>query len=146
MSEKMAVRCPWCGAEMEPNRISYKSMLASSVDGMFWYSCDCGAEAPRCNSEESAYSAAMARYVEALKPLKLHEVTGSVEPCVFMELKGNEAIRACDCVISCDLQCVEVSLIGSARPSWMSINLYGKKWRCWSRRPTDEERAGVAWE
>ena len=23
---------------------------------------------------------------------------------------------------------------------------YGKKWRCWSRRPTDEERAAAKWE
>lgn len=134
MTDRQAVRCPWCGEEMERD------------EDAFCYDCyGCGAQSPLADSWDAALTAALRRYVEPLKPLELHEATGSVEPCVFMELKGNEAIRACDCVISSDLQCVEVSLIGSARPSWMPINFYGKKWRCWSRRPTDEEREAVGW-
>ena len=139
------VYCPYCGEEMELDR-SYKSMLASSVGGMFWYSCDaCGAEAPRCESEESAYSAAMARYVEPLKPLKLHEATGSDEPCVYLESRGYTPIKACDCVISANFRDVDVMMINGRDPWVAPMSEYGKSWRCWARCPTDAEREAVAW-
>lgn len=137
--------CPYCGKDMEWAR-SYHSMLLPGQSVRFWWACECGASSPHRAEEDEALAAAMQRWQEPLKPLALREVAGSEEPCVYMEIKGNETIRACDCVISGDLQCIEVSLIGSAMSSWMPINLYGKKWRCWSRRPTDEERESAPWE
>lgn len=33
----------------------------------------------------------------------------------------------------------------NGRMSWYRIDDYGKTWRCWSARPTDEQRKAVAW-
>lgn len=143
--DKVTPKCPWCGKEMEPDR-SYKSILAPGVGRMFWYSCyPCGSVSPRCDSPEAAYAAAMTRYDEPLKPLKLHEVTGSEEPCVYLESRRYPPIKACDCVISADCRNVDVMMIGTQDPWAVPISEYGRSWRCWARRPTDEERASTPW-
>lgn len=64
------VRCPYCGAEMELDQ-TFKSMMMPGTSVMFWYSCDvCGAEAPSCNSKESAHAAAMQRFIAPDKQIK----------------------------------------------------------------------------
>lgn len=139
------MRCPYCGEKMELDQ-TFKSMMMPGTSVMFWYSCDvCGAEAPRCNSKESANAAATQRYVEPLKPLELHEVTGSEEPCVFLEINNMEPIWACDCVISSDLKGVHISFIGDRGCTLVAMFDYCKTWRCWARRPTDEEREAAGW-
>lgn len=123
MSKKMAVRCPWCNGEMEPDR-SYKSIMAPGVGRTFWYFCDpCGAVSPRCDSPESAYAAAMRRYVEANRVLTWEEFLALPNKMLACrEYRGDERYSPCH--------------------MWEG---YGKTWRAWLRRPTDAERELTAW-
>lgn len=150
MGEK-AVRCPWCGAEMIEDP---KSAFGDRRQVDYWYRCDeCFSKSPMIGEQESigetidkTHAAAQQRYVEPLKPMELHEVTGSEEPCVFLEKKGMEPIWACDCVISSDLESVDISFIGRQGSFSTPISDYGKTWRCWARRPTDKEREAEGWK
>ena len=46
--------------------------------------------------------------------------------------------RADECAVFAD-----VAYVGN---TFHQINKYGKEWRCWSARPTDEQRGKVKWE
>ena len=133
-------KCPYCGAEM---------VLRDWHDIFFgkgnFYECVCGAKSPIKASPDTAHAAAMQRWQEPLKPLTLDEATGSDEPCVFLEIRGKEPIWACDCVISSNFKGVHISFIGDPGRTLVAIYDYCKTWRCWSRRPTDEERASTPW-
>jgi hypothetical protein len=60
------VRCPWCGAGMELDQ-TFKNMMMPGTIVMLWYSCDvCGAEAPKCNSKDAVFAAAMQLWQEPL--------------------------------------------------------------------------------
>ena len=37
-------------------------------------------------------------------------------------------------------------LLGSSFPAWYRKESYGKKWRCWSTKPTIKQRQEVKWE
>lgn len=41
--------------------------------------------------------------------------------------------------------CYYVMLIGSKRPQTFSKELYEVNWRCWTSRPTDEQREATPW-
>lgn len=41
--------------------------------------------------------------------------------------------------------CYYVMLIGSKRPQPFSKELYEVNWRCWTSRPTDEQREATPW-
>lgn len=139
-------KCLYCGITMKPDR-TFMSMLPAGERPHFWYLCGgCGSRSPAMRTQEDAKAAALRRYVEPNRVLTLDEVTGSNEPCVFLEIKGKEPIWACDCVISSNLNGVNISFIGDRGCTLVAIFDYCKTWRCWLRRPTDEERQSVAWE
>ena len=134
--DKVMPKCPWCGGDMKP-----RGMMAC-----WYYRCKmCFTCSPTRTTLDAAHAAAMTRYDEPLKPLKLHEVTGSEEPCVYLESRRYPPIKACDCVISADCRNVDVMMIGTQDPWAVPISEYGRSWRCWARRPTDEERASTPW-
>lgn len=137
-----AVRCPWCGAEMELDR-SYKSIMALGVGRTFWYFCyPCGAVSPRCDSPKSAYSAAMTRCVEPNRVLTMEEASQKLEAIepIYIEIcgfgggkwfsNGDDIIEA----VSSRIKTPDID------------EYYGTEWRAWLRRPTDEEREAVKWE
>ena len=39
----------------------------------------------------------------------------------------------------------EALLLGCAWPAWYRRSSYGFRWRCWSSRPTDEQREATPW-
>ena len=39
----------------------------------------------------------------------------------------------------------EALLLGCAWPAWYRRSSYGFRWRCWTSRPTDEQREAVNW-
>ena len=41
--------------------------------------------------------------------------------------------------------CYYIMLIGSKRPQPFSKELYRINWRCWTSRPTDEQREAAKW-
>lgn len=40
----------------------------------------------------------------------------------------------------------EITLLGNPRRAHLPYDHYGSSWRCWSRRPTDEERKAAKWD
>lgn len=124
MTDRPAPRCPYCGAGMELDR-TYKSMMMPGTSVMFWYSCDvCGAEAPRCNSEETAYSAAMQRFIVPDKQIK-----GTCVNCMWCA--ESENTNRSFCVFHGDEAEFE-----TFADNWCSD---------FTRRPTDDERKAVGW-
>jgi hypothetical protein len=80
------------------------------------------------------------------KPLTLEEATGS-DWTVWIEIEGWEHSQACDVWISEKLDgYAKVALIGQSKRAHVALERYGKGWRCWASRPTDEEREAAAWE
>lgn len=141
--DKATPKCPWCGKEMEPDR-SYKSMLAPGVGRMFWYSCDpCGSVSPRCDSPESAYFAAMARWVEPNRVLTLEEVAEMDDSrSIYFETNGFGSDRGA--VFESSVVCAQETFCDEDESAYARKE-YGVKVRCWLRRPTDEERKAVGW-
>ena len=128
--DKVTPKCPYCGTEMELDR-TYKSMIAPEAGVTYWYSCDvCGSESPRCNSPESAYAAAMKRYVEPNRVLTLEEV------------ESGEIIAAWEENRRYSTELGGWTLCSAEEPA---MEHYGIGWRMWLRRPTDEERAATPW-
>jgi len=148
MNEKMAVRCPWCNGEMEPDR-SYKSIMAPGVGRTFWYFCDpCGAVSPRCDSPEAAYAAAMQRYAEKNQVLTMEEVEswGNKEALpIWLEFRCMGGTTQLVASLYGGMSADGIHLYDQG---WRAHPRggYGKRFRIWSVRPTDEERAGVPWE
>ena len=80
------------------------------------------------------------------KPLTLEEAINS-EWTVWVEINGWTNPRAGDVWASKRLEGYAMfAFIGECPRSHAAMNRYGKGWRCWATRPTDEEREAAAWE
>lgn len=130
------VYCPWCNSEM----------VKSGFGVADWFCCvKCKATSPREIGIEDAYAAAMRRPLQ--KPLTLEEACGSEEPCVYVEFKGSEYIKAGDCVLSpCAKYIVDITMIGINAVGHFKDADYGRVWRCWATKPTQEEREEAKWK
>lgn len=136
MTDRPAPRCPHCGQE---------TVLRDWHDVFFGkgncYECACGARTPIKVSPDAAYSAAMARYVEANRVLTLAEAAERakahpLEP-LYMDTKeqnvhGSGAFTRAEGV-----------LYITERPE--EFPGYNERWVFWLRRPTDEEREAAGW-
>lgn len=144
--DKVTPKCPYCGTEMELDR-TYKSMMMPGASGVFWYSCDvCGAEAPRCNSEESAHAAAMERYVEPNRVLTFEEIM-NLDPdgTTCVEERRTGAIKV---ILNFEILEGFAEVLrdgGQDAVKKAHGHSYGRFSRAWLRRPTDEERASTPW-
>jgi len=74
--------------------------------------------------------------------LTIEEITGDGE-CWFEGING--AYGYADCYMCTGSKEVEVHRI-SMKPEYVSWDDFKKKWRCWSAKPTDEQRQEVKWE
>ena len=134
------VICPWCGAEMYATG-GYHDMWTGQM------TCKgCGANGPRvrslCGGETvlgEARAAALRRYTPPIKPMTFEEVERIVRsdniddetPLYLEDVYGHN--------------CWEISY----KMTYMCRALkddYGKTWRCWERKPTEEERSAAEWE
>ena len=140
MEQNNPILCPYCGAEME--------MIGFDK---FWYTCPkCAADSPFVEGKQEAYAAAQRRYVPPIKPLTLEEAL--VQRVVYVDWKNNGAVV--DSPILLHMIWDEWSEQDIL--AWESFGVegeydppatdYNRTWRCWSRRPTDEERMDAAWE
>ena len=146
MTEK--ILCPWCGAEM--NDRWYKNELGRFGN----YVCDdCWAESPEVvwpegmpKSEWDALNkaAALRRYTPILKPMTLEEVI-AFDGEIWMEDKSDFDVWACRCFFNRAEKKMTVHYI-TMNTEVLEFSTYGKTWRCWSRKPTDEERSAAGWE
>ena len=80
------------------------------------------------------------------KPLTLEEAINS-EWTVWIEINGWTNPRAGDVWASKRLEGYAMfAFVGESPRSHAAMNRYGKGWRCWASRPTDEEREAAKWE
>ena len=133
MAEK--VLCPYCGAEM---------MLDFQDDGYefgaAYYVCqECGSTSPTANTDAAALAAAQARYLPPNRPLTLEEVKGLERDdmgyaIAWTENRHDEENHPwpyveADCVPKFDEY----------------FEGYGKQYRVWLRKPTQEEMDAAGW-
>lgn len=152
MASGEKVLCPWCGAEM---------YACYSRGRVLWECRDyydahlrctkCGAQGPfeswntAEGAKEAARAAAMRRYTPPLKPMTRQELPRVyLMPC-WIERIGEKAYPDL-------LDKNSVGFFGkfenlNARErDYLLYTNYGRTWRCWARRPTDDERSAALWE
>lgn len=142
------VLCPYCGAEMSV------SIGEDEPDYNAWTVCTrngCTAEGPLVTgyetseeAEEAAIAAALRRYTPPIKPMPLEKVLAT-DAEVFMEANGDYGVWACRCFVYMHGKAVIVHYIDSLDDIHRFAD-YGKTWRCWERKPTDEERRAAEWK
>lgn len=74
--------------------------------------------------------------------LTIEEITGDDE-CWFEGING--AYGYADCYMCTGSKEVEVHRI-DMKPEYVSWDDFKKKWRCWTARPTDEQRKALKWD
>lgn len=137
--------CPWCGHEMLPvyDRGGAVSYLICECE-------DCRATSPVATGDD-AIEKAMRRPLQ--RPITLKEAYElcETEPCVFVEGSKHKAMVAA--IVEemmpereCDDPCAELHIPDRRGMVFASESLYGKRWRCWKTKPTDEERAAAPWD
>lgn len=151
--DKVTPKCPYCPADKDhPGGVEMGEIAASNA---CYYVCRrCESESPtilreECASDEDmckrAYVAAMRRYQPENRVLTLEELR-SIKQTVCIEY------RNCGNVFF-----TEYALVDYSRGDGMSFTTryggrdkpsrktHGVEWRCWMRRPTDDERKAVGW-
>lgn len=154
MSEKP--KCPGCGADME-----LMQLLCNST---FYYACaKCGWDSPIGIDSESAFRMAMLRAepkncVLTLEDARNAEVDTFGTAMHWLELKirpyryEGEEIKCAVLSVSIffedesedGVQDVMYSCAGEPE-AWLRQRDYGRSWRCWLRKPTEEELRRMPW-
>jgi hypothetical protein len=144
-------KCPYCGTEMKTfTRTIYNTILAHG-----YAMCpECRSTSPRVVPEdiwdiegdeltEAVKEAAMRRPLQ--KPLTLEELHALIDP-------GDEVVTYCEGISFCQTYATiwidgqVIDALGLHPKGNISFYSYGKTWRAWAARPTDEERAAAPWE
>ena len=151
MSEKP--KCPGCGADMELMRLL--------CNAAFYYACPkCGWDSPVGIDSESAFRMAMRRAKPKNRVLTLEEVRNAEKDTFdiaihWLELKfepykyeGKETTCAIFAVsMYFDDETDDVLYSSADMPDYyLRKKEYGKKWRCWLRKPTEAEMRETPWE
>lgn len=158
--------CPYCGpwngypdgVEME---MSVTHCPTKQKAGGYAYEYDvifhcktCGSMSPGSGwkgskkvAEEAARAAALRRFAPMQKPLTLDEIYASND-ALLMEFKGEPAGIHDEWVLysHTEDETCRFWIFGQYCGKEHNINRYGKTWRCWRTRPTDDERRAAAWE
>ena len=142
------ILCPWCGAEMKiiSNWAEWNDEFVAHTR---CWNCQSNGPTARARNEmqaiKGAIEAAMRRYTPPIKPMTLEEVWKEDDPVWVEGKKG--ALFIGDFYASMSAKNGwDVQTLGSAKPRLMLEDYYGKTWRCWERKPTDEERSAAEWE
>lgn len=144
---KPAPRCPYCGGEMKKRLLSdYKTLC-------FWLCPKCSATSPSAGAAEEAYKAAMQRWKEPNRVLTLEEVEDACEldnekVLLWVEFNCNGVCTLAYQYCTMGEAIATVYMIrpyDEAETDFSKMGYY-KKWRCWLRKPTQEEMAGTPWE
>ena len=146
-----------------PDREKVIRALACCLKG--WRQCDqCPYKPPHCGELLADATALMKDQDAAEGPrrdaiigvreprlMTLEEVTARRGEPAYLEAKSPKSYSGY--VLIYDVQTgmgITGVRIGVTRPGhvtiWPAQNLYGIKWRCWTSRPTDEQREATPWE
>lgn len=140
MSEKP--KCPGCGADME---------LVHLCNAAFCYVCKCGWDSPVGIDSESAFRMAMRRTEPKNRVLTLEEVEAYCEggadvTPLWYERKDHSDINRWMVIDLPELAFGSAETVKRLVNSPFFESTYGEKWRCWLRKPTNEEMEGTPWE
>lgn len=136
---KPAPRCPYCGGEMKKRLLSdYKTLC-------FWLCPKCSATSPSAGAAEEAYTAAMQRWQEPNRMLTLDEIK-ELRAVWVEDISRGIAPAIVFPNDSKNYSCVVADYDASDDNVWFDNAEYGKHWRCWLRKPTQEEMKEVPWE
>lgn len=164
------VLCPWCGAEMRETIYNDSVWIETkrTVHEAYHAFCkcrSCGAQGPveyrkvGNAAAEAARAAALRRYTPMLQPMTWDEfvrmthprLDGTEYPPVFVETAKAYSGR-CGSWIIAKPNAIRVDTRYKPNRAFVDahcVNLdamaYGKTWRCWERKPTDEERGAAGW-
>lgn len=128
------VYCPYCGKEMR--------LINQYPSSGFLFNCDeCGATSPSGETVEEAYAIARCRPLQ--KTLTLEEVKKQVAVWVEWVWSYENISPAMYLCSDYRTMCFDEGFAKSYR---LPKADYGKKWRCWATKPTDEERKAAKWE
>lgn len=134
-------KCPYCGTVM---------ILERGHERGLSYACpNCWSESPfiqyKDGGDTEALSLEAALRRQPNKPLTLeglHSLIGPGDEVVtYCEAKGAERTYAN--IWTGDLV---IDVVGYEHKNSVCFENYGKTWRAWATRPTDEERAAAPWE
>ncbi len=139
MSEKP--KCPGCGADME---------LVHLCNAAFCYVCKCGWDSPVGIDSESAFRMAMRRTEPKNRVLTLEEVEAYCEggadvTPLWYERKDHSDINRWMVIDLPELAFGSAATVKRLVNSPFFESTYGEKWRCWLRKPTNEEMEGTPW-
>lgn len=137
---KPAPRCPYCGGEMDHT-------YGCTIEKHYYICSKCRAISPAKGRELESYTAAMQRWQEPNRVLTLDEVReryeeGTSDSPLWIDFKQLPflsrwyALQISDVFFATDT--VEYYLTGQAEK-------YNFDWRCWLRKPTQEEREAAPW-
>ena len=131
------VLCPGCGEEMQ---IQGPFFHRKNYSG-FFHCESCGWESPtgwgdtKKEAEEAARAAALRRYEPQIRPMTLEEIKEhrdqqEANP-IWIEWKHSPE---------------DNGWILSRTLNVLTIKFNNLLWRCWPRKPTEEEREAAGWE
>ena len=142
-------RCPYCGTPM---------VEEERIERAYWYECyKCGATAPTEETEQAAYEAAMQRWCEPNRVLTMEEVKAlayaEYEQQHVLSVEYRAIIKGTENMLSpCVIVHESLSMVGilelydGANMKLMKKSMYGERWRCWLRKPTQKEMEDTPWE
>ena len=140
MSEKP--KCPGCGADME---------LMHLCNAAFCYACTkCGWGSPIGIDSESAFRVAMRRAEPKNRVLTLEEVEayreGGADAAPLWYDKKERNVSRWMVIDLPELAFGSTATVKRLVNSQFFEPTYGKNWRCWLRKPTEEERRETPWK
>lgn len=88
--------------------------------------------------------------LDATEPrvLTLDEAAAAHEVWVeaWLSVPKKYVIMVTSLYLTDDCKNFELELLGTDKKAFMLAEAYGHTWRCWSAKPTDEQREAVPWE
>ena len=126
-------KCPGCGADME--------LMHLLCNATFYYVCPkCGWGSPVGVDPESAFRMAMRRTEPKNRVLTLEELKNHAG---FLWNENRYSYEG-------EPAFVEEGFMyagnGNVDLKLNISKIYGRRWRCWLRKPTEAERRGTPWE
>lgn len=150
-------RCPWCGYMMRP-----KKFTPNGAGYEAYYRCtNCGVDSPHVyaesteEAESKAYKAATNHfYNPGNRKLTLEEVleiacddyNTEQETMIYLECREGYEGYAIVTDLETDGSKILLEFSGIGGGVKQNEKDYGSLWRCWRRKPTDEERKNTPWE